>query len=224
MILRYNIKRIGKVKFWVLVLLPLIYFLSYYFTVYREFYLSTVNEVISENFTVPILLYSISSTTCGILFGLSFLSIAWSISPTNHIRDYMLITGFGFMLFINTASATVLQTTYPPFGLSNISFVGLSAYLILFGLYRSALSVAHDVELRRLIRNSLVKNSDFLNSIGNAQMVYEFEKKVLDIAKKNSDKLKEESGAESSMTDEEISEYIQFVMKECGKMKRGSIE
>jgi hypothetical protein len=99
----------------------------------------------------------------------------------------MLITGFGFMLFINAATATVLQAAYPPFGLSNVSLVGLSAYLILFGLYHSALSISHDVKLRQLVGNSLVSDSNFLNSIGDAQMMHELENKILDITKKNSD-------------------------------------
>lgn len=138
----------------------------------------------------------------------------------SHIRKYMLVTGFGFMLFINAAAATVLQAAYPPFGLSNVSFVGLSAYLILFGLYHSALSVAHDVKLRQLVRRSLEKDSNFLNSIGNAQMMQELENKILDITKKNSDILEEKSGEEPSMTNEEIKTYIHYVMNEYGKKEK----
>ena len=130
MTVRHNIQRIGKIKFWTLALLPLIYFLSYIVTIYQEIYPdSTVTHAISENFAI--LLGTASAITCGILFGLSFFLIARSISSTSHIREYMLITGFGFMLFFSTSSATVLQAAYPPFGLPNVSFVGLAASLIL---------------------------------------------------------------------------------------------
>lgn len=91
-----------------------------------------------------------------------------------------------------------------------------SAYLILFGLYHSALSVAHDVKLRQLVRRSLEKDS----SIGNAQMMQELENKILDITKKNSDILEEKSGEEPSMTNEEIRNCIHYVMNEYGKKEK----
>ena len=170
MTIRHNIRRIGKVKFWALALLPLIYFLSNVVTVYQEIYPhSTVTQAISENFAIPILLGSASVIACGILFGLSFLLIGRATSSTSHIRELYVTTGFGFMLFFNTTSATVLQAAYPPFGLPNVSFVGLAAYLIFFGLYHSALSIAHDVKLRQLVRDSLRKDSGFLKSIGDVR-------------------------------------------------------
>lgn len=59
MIIRHNIQRIGRVRFWALVFLPLIYFLSNFITLYQEFYPdSTVTKAISENFAIPILLYT----------------------------------------------------------------------------------------------------------------------------------------------------------------------
>jgi hypothetical protein len=190
--IRHNIGRIGKVKFWALALLPLIYFLSYVVTLYQEIYPdSTVTQAISENFAIPILLGTAYVIACGILFGLSFLLIAQSINSTSHIREYMLLTGFGFMLFFNTSSATVLQAAYPPLGLANVSFVSLAAYLIFFGLYHSALSIAHDVKLRQLVRDSIIKDIGFLKSMGDAQMMGELEGKILEITKKNSEVLEE---------------------------------
>jgi hypothetical protein len=131
----------------------------------------------------------------------------------------MFITGFGFMLFFNAGAATVLQAAYPPFGLSNVSIVGLAAYLIFFGLYHSALSIAHDVKLRRLVRDSITKDSGFLKSIGNAQMMGELEGKILEITKKNSEVLEEKSGEESSMSDEEIKSYVHYVLQEIRTRK-----
>ena len=95
------------------------------------------------------------------------------------------------LLFFTTSSTTVLQAAYTPFGLPNVSFVGLAAYLIFFGLYHSALSIAHDVKLRQLVRDSLRKDSGFLMSIGDGQMMVELEGKILEITKKNSDTLEE---------------------------------
>ena len=58
---------------------------------------------------------------------------------------------------------------YPPFGLPTICYVGLASYLILVGIYSSALSVANDVVLRRSIRKSVQENSNLLGHIGEAQ-------------------------------------------------------
>ena len=133
MIIRHNIRRIGKVKFWALALLPLIYFLSYDVTLYQEIYPdSAVTQAISENFAIPILLSTASATACGILFGLSFLLIARSISSTIHIGKYMLITGFGFMLFFNAGSATVLQASVSSFWTTQCFICWLSCVPHLF--------------------------------------------------------------------------------------------
>jgi hypothetical protein len=220
MIIHHNIQRIGKAKFWALVLLPLIYFMSYYITLYQDIYPeSTVTEGLSENFAIPILLYTASNIACGILFGLAFIFIARSIRSTSHIRENMMIAGFGFMLFYNAGTATVLQAAYPPFGLPNVSFVGLAACLIFFGLYHSALSIAHDVKLRQLVRKSILKDSGFLKSIGDAQMMGELEGRILEVTKKNSDTLEEKSGEEFSMSEDEIKSYVHFVLKEINTRK-----
>jgi hypothetical protein len=222
MIIRHNIQRIGKVKFWALVLLPLIYFMSYYVTLYQDLYPeSTVTQAISENFAIPILLYTAAATACGILFGLSFLLIAQSISSTSDIRVYMIIAGFGFMLLFNAGSATILQAAYPPFERPNVSFVGLASYLIFFGLYHSSLSIAHDVKLRQLVRDSILKDSGFLKSIGDAQMIGELEGRVLEITKKNADILEQKSGEESSMSNEEIKSYLHYVLETIKSGHRG---
>jgi uncharacterized Fe-S cluster-containing radical SAM superfamily protein len=86
----------------------------------------------------------------------------------------------------------------------------------------SALSIAHDVKLRHLVKSSLVRDSSFLKSIGDAQMMQELENKVLEITKKNSEILEEKSGKEPSMTNEEIRNYIHYVMNEYGKREINS--
>ena len=61
-------------------------------------------------------------------------------------------------------------TSYPPFGLIMISFFGLASYLLLIGIYSSAISVAEDSNLRRSIRSFAMKESRLLDSIGMAQV------------------------------------------------------
>jgi hypothetical protein len=53
--------------------------------------------------------------------------------------------------------------------------------------------------------------------MGTAQMQQELESKVLTINKKVSDMMEEETGVESSMTEEDIKEHIEMVSKEINK-------
>ena len=46
MIIRHNIQRIGRVRFWSLMLLPMIYFLSYFVTFYQYLYPDSVSDKI----------------------------------------------------------------------------------------------------------------------------------------------------------------------------------
>lgn len=47
----------------------------------------------------------------------------------------------------------------------------------------------------------------------------ELEGKILEIAKKNSDILEEKSGEQSSMSDDMIKSYVQYVLEEVGTRK-----
>ena len=59
-----------------------------------------------------------------------------------------------------------------------------------------------------------MKESSFLKSISDGQRFDDIEQKVLYITKKNSKILEENSGEEPSMSDEEIKDYVQYVIKE----------
>ena len=61
------------------------------------------------------------------------------------VSDYLMITGYGVLLFFTSNQATVLiNLPYPQFGMATISFVGLSSYLLFVGIYSSAVSLAED--------------------------------------------------------------------------------
>jgi hypothetical protein len=63
------------------------------------------------------------------------------------VKEYMTISAFGMMLlFTSNQPLGLTFLSYPPFGLATISFFGLASYLILIGVYSSAISVANDVK------------------------------------------------------------------------------
>src|SRR5215831_6570159 len=99
LLLRHHIQRVGKVKFWVLVCFPVVFFLSYEISYYQAIYPSSpVTTAISSNLMVPIWLDTYALSIAGVLFGIGFRSISRSVSHHVHVRDYMVITAYGFIL------------------------------------------------------------------------------------------------------------------------------
>ncbi|HEY6757767.1 MAG TPA: hypothetical protein VI037_10330, partial [Nitrososphaera sp.] len=130
-----------------------------------------------------------------------------------------IIATCGFVLFYVAGSAAVTQLAYPSFGLASVSFTGLACYLIYTCLYSSAITVSQDSNLRQSIRKSAIDQSKFLQSIGTAQMEQEMQKRVLTIAKRNSDIMTEETGVEPSLSENDIKQYLEEVLIEI-KVKK----
>ena len=84
------------------------------------------------------------------------------------------------MIFASEQAIILVNKPYPPFGLPTISFLGLSSYLLLLiGIYSSAISVSEDSKLRQSIRNSALRETKLLDSIGMAQMEQEIQRRVI---------------------------------------------
>jgi hypothetical protein len=115
----------------------------------------------------------------------------------------------------------LLQAAYPPYGLANVSSVGLASLLILTGLYNSAISVAQDAKLRKSIQASISQQSSkMLDSIGTAQMVKEIEDKVIKTSQEDAYRLAQQSGVVPSLTENEMKSYMEKVLEEIKTKKR----
>jgi hypothetical protein len=93
---------------------------------------------------------------------------------------------------------------YPPFGLVTVSFMGLSSYLLLLGVYSSAISVSEDSKLRQSIRQVTLSEPRLLDSIGTAQMEQEIQKRMVAVMRKTRDLMTEETGVQSSLNEDDI--------------------
>jgi hypothetical protein len=206
------IKKFGKVKFWAFMVAPMIYYLIN-FPLFVLGYFNPENVDAMTN----IIIFNFASIFTGVIFGVAFLSVAKTLNKDSDLRNHMIIAAYGFILFFIAGSSTASQAAYPPYGLASISFVGLSCYLIYSGLYSSAVTVSQDITLRNSIRKSVTEQSKLLHGMGTAQMHQELESKVLTINKKVSDMMEEETGVESSMTEEDIKEHIEMVRREINK-------
>ncbi len=88
------------------------------------------------------------------------------------------------------------------------------------GLYSAAICVSQDVKLRQVIRRSAIQEAKFLESIGSAQMEQELQKRVLTIAKKNSDSMIEETGVQPSLSENDMKQYLEEVLIEIKARKK----
>jgi hypothetical protein len=224
LILRSYSFRLGKKFYWVIVSIPLAYFLSQFI----PSSVSVLSFLVSSNPVflglVFTLIYTFSKAIGGFMFAIAFYIAARSVSPKSIVRDYMLIAAFGIVLFFLSGQTTITDASYPPFGLVSIMSLGLMSYLLFIGLYSSAFSVSGDVSLRKSIRNMVLDQSKFLERIGTAQMERQMQQTILNLAKEQNDIMKQESGVESSMTENEVKDYLQSVLKEVKKTTSKSNE
>ena len=100
-------KRIGRAKYWILVSIPLVYFLS-------QFQFVFVDMFTSFRMSNPIL-FGIAYTLFfhatipigGALFGIAFWSVARNVNR-DAVKQYMMISAFGMMLLFSSNQASTL--------------------------------------------------------------------------------------------------------------------
>jgi hypothetical protein len=219
-LLHHYSRRLGKLKYWIVVAIPLVYFLSQFLNPLLGLFDPIIELSPVINSTLLILVFALSKPVGGILFGVAFWSIARNVQSTM-VRDYMKIAAYGLaLLFIsNEAISTVNAPSFPPFGLVTVSFIGLASYLVLIGIYYSAMSVSQDVKLRTTIRRFAVDELRLLHNIGSAELTAKLENQMKDIITKNQTMMVEETGVQPSLSEEDAKQYLNEILKELGKEK-----
>ena len=217
LLLRHHSKKLGRIKYWIVITLPLIYFLGQFQSLFIDV-LSDFRFYDSVLFGLSYtIIFTLAKPLGGFLFGLAFWILARKIQNIR-VKDYLLISGSGFLiLFAADQARTLVLGPYPPFGLVSISFMGLASYFILLGIYLSAISVSQDDRLRTTIRKTVELEYDMLVKIAKSQMNEEIQNKVYQIWKKADP---DELPAEASLGDTEVKEYIDQVLQEVRKNKK----
>ena len=131
------------------------------------------------------------------------------------LKYYLAISATGMMLLFSSNQISLIQIIpYPPFGLTTISLLSISSFLILTGLHSLAYSMAQDNNLLENARKiAKEKASKFLYDIGSSQWQKDIDKTVTTIM---SSRLmdEEDNNVPTSLTKEEIKSYIEEVSKE----------
>jgi hypothetical protein len=200
-----------RIRHWILVCIPLIYYLSTFVDSFGVYIPSSDSE-----WFWYYLYSSLNSTAGGLLFGFTFLMVDRNIR-NDMIRGHMMIIAYGFILMFISNQVTLIASSYPPIGAETLCYLGLSTFMILVGLYASAISVSQDAAIRKSIRKSVLGRSKLLGSIGDAEMHNEIEKWV-----KNLSTMEYKENVSSSMTTEDVKLYIQKVVREVKKEGDGA--
>lgn len=201
----YSIK-IGKFRYWIFLSLPLAFYLSQLLVTQFGFFIPKED---SDQLTFSfqfLFLYTLSSPIGGILFCLPYFLVIRKMNIDKSLQSYMKILAYALLLFFAAGSATVYHTPYPPFGLSTVSIIGPSSYLIAIGVYYSARLVATNRIIENQMRTSK-KYSQFFASIGSAEM----EKTMTEIIEEIRKKLpaeKDEILENPNFVDKEIIEFL----------------
>jgi hypothetical protein len=212
-------KILGSARYWILVSIPLVYFLSQFQFVFVELFTSfRISDPIFFGIVFT-LFFNSTVPVGGALFGIAFWSVSRSVN-SNAVKQYMIISAYGMMLLFSSNQATALTLIpYPPFGLITVSFFGLASILVFVGIYSSAISVSQDSKLRKSIRSFAIEQTRLLDSIGTALMEREIENKVVGFTKRNQNKMAKETGIQSSLSEDDIKQYLEQVIREVQSKK-----
>jgi len=216
-------KKIGNRKYWIIMSIPLLYFLSQFQPSILNFLLSYASDnPVLFNF-IYIIMVHVSRPIGGVLFGFAFILAARRVLSIQ-VKGYLVVSGIGLLLLLVSYQAQALiATPFPPLGLLSASYFGLSSYLIFVGIYSCALSISHDSVLRASIRRSVETEVGFLKGIGNAEMNRRIFERVLLTSRNISETLPEETGISSSLTDKELKDYVQAALALALKKKAQNV-
>ena len=178
----YSIK-LGKFRYWIILSLPLAFYLSQILVTQFGFFIPKEDwDQLTFSFWF-LFLYTLSSPIGGILFSLPYFLVIRRTNIDKSLQSSMKILAYGLLLFFAAGSATVYHTPYPPFGLSTVSIIGPSSYLIAIGVYYSARMVSSNRTIENQMRTSK-KYSQFFASIGSAEMEKAMTEIIEEIRKK----------------------------------------
>ena len=215
---RYRNKLINNLIYWLLLSIPLIYFLINYF------YMFIFSDLLIPYLTLdPIgvsivltLFLSLSKPIGGLTFALTFWKISRTISYEKNIKTYMIISGWGIILLFGTNQAiSQIFVPYPPFGIVTVTVLITASYLMFLGIYNSSILVSINTDLRKSIYKH-ASESKLLTLIGTAEM----EKEVIKTLNKiltDTNTIEKKTETKLEIDENELKKYLDEVIKEIKK-------
>jgi len=169
--------RFGRIKFWFLVSLPLLYFILPFIMDklnMLDFLLVSYNK---QSILVYSLIFSPSKQVGGFLFGMIFLIMARKIRR-KPVRLFINFTGMGIsLLFGSTVLYGLPYIVSPPFGIITLLFINLASYMLFLGLYVSVKELSRDQKIYRELYK-LKQEFAIIKNLSKAEMERTLSKKI----------------------------------------------
>ena len=218
LISNYKDNPIRTIALWIIISIPLIYFLLIQFSqiIFRTLLFEhlTVDPISISLFLT--MFQTLSQPIAGLIFGILFWNISRIISYEKDLRTFMVISGIGVLLIFSANQATALTLIpYPPFGLTTITILPIGAFLMMLGIYNSATLVSENINLRKSIYK-ITQESKLLDLIGQAEMEKEIQKTINRIVK-DKDILRASPGIKLELDEIELKKYLDEVIRESKK-------
>lgn len=211
-------RNIGRIKYWILVTVPLVFFMTRYEILLYYFLndpaiLDLFSSIKPNSILVPFV-YTLTNSNLqlgGIFFAILFLVIVKKIPKGHQIVHSLIISLIGIMfLFGSKGISALILPAYPPVGITAISFMGLASYLLLIGIYSSATIAARDIKLRKYLYEKVENDTTLLNNIAYAENEIEIEKNVKSLI--NYSSKWQENNIAREMNQQEIEEIVYDVI------------
>jgi hypothetical protein len=213
--LRIHLKKIRPVFFYLLFSIPLIYFLLKLLPFFTAYIASLIVYSPTYYGTLYTLLFSGTGPLGGILFSLVLLALSRRMDNVS-VRNYLSISALGMLLFfIVNQNPPLQESLLPPFGVISKSFIGLSCYMILVGIYSSITLLSRRNTLTNVVLKELSKDRLFSSAVRS-----EHEIQVRGIINKNIDHIEAFPESEpKELSRDEIVELVRIVKKELSGPK-----
>ena len=160
------------------------------------------------------IIFRVGVISGSIMYGVAFLVVARKIEA-GKIKDYFTFAAIGAMMISITLGPSGLQET---FGVAGRTLFLLASFMLCAGFYLSAVHMAQDARLRKVIKASA--GSKVFGDMADAQLGQETEKRVLDIIEKEREIIKEQTGIQPSLEQKDVKSYLDSVLLEIQSKKK----
>jgi hypothetical protein len=212
------IRKLGKIKYLFITISPMVFFIGQF----AAFFTNEISSIINvDQFFLASLttfITTLSKPLGGLMLGIAFWSMSRMGKSHTALNKYLIISGFGFFLLFTSNQAILMSIApYPPFGIATITVMGLSAYLVVVGIYMSTISLSQDTQLRRSIRRVAITQSKLFDSMVTAEIEIEIERRVREVINIQSVEMEDETGVQPSLNEQEAHDYLKEVIREIKK-------
>jgi hypothetical protein len=219
-------RRIGKYKFWILVSLPLFFYLIRYEGLILNYF--NLNDLINLPLlgiiypSIEAAIYTgfINSNiqAIGIFFGFSFVPILLKLK-NSQLQNYMIITIIGMMiLFASRDFHSIFLNSIPPNGVITISFMPIGAFMLFTGIISFLKLAARDKEFYRDLIIRIESDISLIKNIVLTEKETKISNKIKPLIEYSNKWQKEHEYR--LMNNEEVIQIIQDVISEVSERKR----